>query len=100
MKKGQGIKGRQQQPKKPMAQRRVAPPHSSSESSEEEEGVEEEEGDNQVRHAIVCPQQEVMVGVNGKVITLSPHATHKLVNWPSVIVVYYVLPLPHHANAL
>ena len=51
VKKSQGIKGRQQQPKKPMAQRRVAPPHSSSESSEEEEGVEEEEeGDNQVRH--------------------------------------------------
>lgn len=60
VKKGQGIKGRQQQPKKPMAQRRVAPPHSSSESSEDEEGVEEEEGDNQVRHAIVCPQQEIM----------------------------------------
>ena len=45
---GQGIKGRQHQSKKPMAQRRVAPPHSSSESSEGEEGADEEEGDNQV----------------------------------------------------
>ena len=55
---GQGIKGRQHQSKKPMAQRRVAPPHSSSESSEGEEGAEEEEGDNQVGTLhVVLPQQ-------------------------------------------
>jgi len=46
VKKGQGIKGRQQPPKKPMPQKRVAPPRSSSESSDGEE--EEEEGDIQV----------------------------------------------------
>ena len=67
VKKGQSIKGRQHQSKKPMAQRRVAPPHSSSESSEGEEGVEEEEGDNQVGTLhVVSPQQSDGGGERGR----------------------------------
>ena len=53
MKKGQGIKGRQQPTKKPVAQKRVAPPRSSSESSDREE-VDEEEGDIQVGWHLDC----------------------------------------------